>query len=181
MNPVTILIRFIVASVLSLALVASAATAPRPSPDFAVHLAPNKQISPTQFKGKVVVLAFIQTTCPHCQQSTQLLSGIQREYGARGVQILATAFNNYADTLVPGFIQQFKPAFPVGWSTHAEVLAYLNHSVMAPLYVPSMVFIDRSGMIRYQYVGGDPFFNNQEKNVRDTIEELLKQPTSAKR
>src|SRR5262245_27471598 len=109
---------------------ASAATAPRPSPDFVIHLTPEKQISPAQFKGKVVVLAFIQTTCPHCQQSTQVLSAIQREYGPRGVQILAAAFNNYANTLVPGFIRQFKPTFPVGWSTHGEVLAYLNHSVM---------------------------------------------------
>ena len=60
-------------------------------------------------------------------------------------------------------------------SSDPEVRAYLNHSVMAPLYVPTMVFVDRQGTIRHQYMGGDPYFNNQEKNLRDTIEEMLKQ------
>ena len=52
---------------------------------------------------------------------------------------------------------------------------------MQPLFVPIMVFIDRKGMIRYQYLGDDPFFTNQEKNVRDTIEELLKEGVTAKK
>ena len=47
---------------------------------------------------------------------------------------------------------------------------------MQPLFAPSMVFIDRKGMIRYQYLGGDPFFNNLEKNLRDTVEVLLREP-----
>ena len=34
-------------------------------------------------------------------------------------------------------------------------------------------------MIRYQYLGGDPFFTNLEKNVKDTIELLLKEPAPA--
>lgn len=81
---------------------------------------------------------------------------------------------------MPAFIKQFHVEFPVGWAAHQDVLNYLNHSVMVPLYVPSMVFIDRSGMIRYQYIGGDPYFNDQEKNFRSTVEELLKQPISKK-
>src|SRR6476646_3399220 len=149
---------------------------PRTSPDFTIHLTPTTQATPKQYKGKVVLLAFIQTTCPHCQQSTQILSGLQRQYGPRGLQILAAAFNTSAETLVPGFIHQFQPAFPVGWASHQEVLTYLDHSVMTPLYVPSMVFIDRTGVIRHEYLGCDPFYNNQEKNLRDTIEEMLKSP-----
>ena len=112
----------------------------------------------------------------------QVLSGLQKEYGPRGLQILAAAFNTKAETLVPGFIHQFQPTFPVGWASHQEVLTYLDHSVMTPLYVPSMVFIDRTGVIRHEYLGGDPFYNNQEKNLRDTIEEMLKSPpVSAKK
>jgi hypothetical protein len=43
-----------------------------------------------------------------------------------------------------------------------------------------MVFIDRTGVIQHEYLGGDPFYNNQEKNLRDTIEEMLKaSPVSA--
>jgi thiol-disulfide isomerase/thioredoxin len=165
------------ASFLCLTAVVSAATLPRPTPDITIHT-PSGPISPaqSQYKGKVVLLAFIQTTCPHCQHATGILSGLQKQYARNGLRVLASAFNDKAEVLVPGFIQQFQPAFPVGSNTHQEVLTYLNHSVMQPLFVPTMVFIDRKGMIRYQYLGGDPFFNDLEKNLHDTIETLLKEP-----
>ena len=161
---------------------ATAATLPRQSPaDFVVHLAPTGEASPAQYKGKVVVLAFILTTCPHCQHSTQMLSGLQREYGPRGLQVMAGAFNEMAHMLVPDFIKQFQPAFPVGYNNRQEVHAYLEHSEQLQMYVPVLVFIDRKGMIRYQYTGDDPFFQNQEKNVRETIEQLLKEPVPMKK
>jgi hypothetical protein len=45
-----------------MAAVAPGAQLPRPSPDFPIHLTPSGEISPTQFKGKVVLLAFLYTT-----------------------------------------------------------------------------------------------------------------------
>ena len=41
-----------------------------------------------------------------------------------------------------------------------------------------MVFIDRQGMIRGQYIGDDKFFENPEKNIRSTLETLLKEPAA---
>ena len=152
---------------------------PRPSPEIAIHLSPEpgtgqvKQISPTQYKGKVVLLACILTTCPHCQHAVQMLSGLQREYGPRGLQIMATAFNEMSNMLVGDFNKQFQPSFPVGWTNRMDVLAYLEHSAMTQMYVPIMVFIDKKGMIRAEHYGDDPFMNDQEKNVRAQIEELL--------
>src|SRR5262249_3459764 len=127
---------------------------------------------------KVIVLALISTSCPHCQHTTQILSGLQREFGERGLQVLGAAFNDMSKMLVPDFIKQFQPAFPVGWVNRADVLTYLDHSPAMQLYVPSLVFIDRKGMIRFQYLGDDPFHQNQEKNLRETIEALLKEPAS---
>lgn len=180
------MIRSFLASLISLALLATATTAapiPRPSPDFVIHMTPSGEVSlgSPQFKGKVVVLAFILTTCPHCQHATQVLSGFQNEYGARGLQVVAVAFNEMANMLVPDFIKQFKPTFPVGWANRMDVLTYLDHSALTQMYVPIMVFIDKKGVIRYQHLGDDPFFQNQEKNVRDTIEELLKEPVASKK
>ena len=175
------MIRYVPAFALSLAVLAPAAPLPRPSPDFTIHLMPSGEVSPAQYQGKVVVLAFILTTCSHCQNSTQMLSGLQREYGPRGLQVMAAAFNEMAHMLVPDFIKQFEPAFPVGYSNRQEVQAYLDHSPQLQLFVPALVFIDRKGMIRHQYTGDDPFFQNQEKNVRETIEQLLKEPVPMKK
>jgi peroxiredoxin len=157
----------------------TAAPLPRPSPDFTIHLTPSGQVSPAQYKGRAVVLAFILTTCPHCQRTTGILSGLQREYGPRGLQVLASAFNPMANMLVPDFIKQFQPSFPVGWNQREDVLGFLDHSAILQMYVPVLVLIDRSGMIRNQYLGDDPFQQDQEKNLRSAIESLLKEPAKS--
>jgi thiol-disulfide isomerase/thioredoxin len=166
----------LLASVLLTGLVAQAQQVPRPAGEFAINM-PNGQVTLlSQYAGKVVVLAFISTTCPHCQHTTQLLSTIQGEYASRGVQVLAAAFNPNAAQLVPGFIAQFKPAFPVGYSERDPVLEYEQASMAKPNYVPELIFIDRNRVIRVQHNGGDDFFKEQEKNIRETIDQLLKEP-----
>src|SRR6185369_3527645 len=119
-----------------MAVMAPAAPLPRPSPDFAVRLSPSGQVSPAQYKGKVVLLAFILTTCPHCQHTTGILSGLQREYGPRGLQVLAAAFNPMANMLVPDFVKQFQPAFPVGYTDRIPVHTYLDPPETMQMYVP---------------------------------------------
>jgi thiol-disulfide isomerase/thioredoxin len=138
----------------------------------------------SQYRGKVVLLTFILTTCPHCQAATKFLSAIQKEYGPRGLQIVAAAINDNADLLVPDFIKEYKPAFPVGYSPRDPVSSFLQHPPEENFYVPAMVFIDRRGMIRGQYFGDDPFnqHDKQEKNIRAQIESLLRNmPVSSQR
>lgn len=157
-------------------LVASAQEIPRPAGEFAITMPNNQMTLLSNYAGKVVVLAFISTTCPHCQHTTQVLSQIQNEYRAKGVQILAAAFNPDAAQLVPGFIAQFHPTFPVGSAGRDAVLEYEQASLAKPNYVPELIFIDRNRTIRIQHNGGDDFFKEQEKNIRDAIDMLLKEP-----
>jgi len=168
---------------LLLSLVGVAAYAqqvPRPAGEFSITL-PNGSVTLlSQYSGKVVCLAFISTTCPHCQHTTQLLSTLQNESASRGVQILAAAFNPDAKQLVPGFIAQFRPTFPVGSAERDTVLEYEQASLVKTNYVPELLFIDRHRVIRAQYNGGDDFFKDQEKNIRNMLDTLLKEPVAAK-
>jgi hypothetical protein len=107
------------------------------------------------------------------------LSAIQNEYGPRGVQILAAAFNPDAVTLVPGFIRDIKPTFPVGSADRDSVLEYEQASLAKPNYVPELMFIDRNRVIREQHNGGDDYFKEQEKNIRGTLDTLLKEPVKS--
>jgi thiol-disulfide isomerase/thioredoxin len=160
-------------------LAAYAQQVPRPAGEFSIKM-PNGQVTLlSQYAGKVVVLAFISTTCPHCQHLTQVLSGLKNEYGARGVQFLAAAFNPDAAVLVPGFVQQFKPVFPVGSADRDSVLEYEQASLVKTNYVPELIFIDRGRVIRVQHSGGDDFFKDQEKNIRETLDMLLKEPVKS--
>ena len=161
------------------ALAAYGQQVPRPAGEFAIKM-PNGQISLlSQYAGKVVVLAFIHTTCPHCQHTTQVLSAIQNDYASRGVQILAAAFNPDAVQLVPGFISQFHPTFPVGSADRDSVMEYEQASLAKPNYVPVLVFIDRNRVIRAQHTGGDAFFADQDKSIREMLDTLLKEPVKS--
>ena len=161
-------------TLLSMAVAAQAANLPRPTPDFAINLAPNKQLKLGQYKGHPVVLIFILTYCSHCQKSIAFLIKDQQEFGPRGLQVLATAID--LPTAVPGFIKQFNPPFPVGFNSNDEAVSYLQHVPMMILHMPAIVFIDKDGVIRAQYEGDDPFMSEgvQEKNLHDKIEELMK-------
>jgi hypothetical protein len=71
--------------------------------------------------------------------------------------------------------------FPVGSTTRDKVYEYLQAPANAPLSVPIYVFIDKKGMIRAQYIGDDPFFQNEDKNTRAMIDSLLKEPAPVKK
>ena len=165
-----------VVALMSAMPLAPAATLPRPSPDFGINMGPGKQqLRISQFKGKTVVLAFILTYCSHCQKAIQVLSKMQLDYGARGLQVLASATEDMAAAALPGFLRQFAPPFPVGLNTTTEFVNYMQHPVMLQLYMPGLVFIDKDGVIRAQYEGRDDFLAEAtlEKNFRAQIEELL--------
>jgi len=172
----------ILAALLALSAAAMAGSAPpviRPTPEFTVHEPSGKQIPLSSLRGKVVVLTFMFTTCPHCQAEAHMLTGLEREMGPRGLQVLGVAFNDNASVLVPGFVQEYQVGFPVGASDRGSVLNYLGVSEMTRWVVPQVVVIDKKGNIRAQSPSmGDPNLQ-AETYMRDLIESLLKEPGGA--
>ena len=155
---------------------APAADTARPSPPFTIQRVGAPPLRLSQYRGKVVALAFIYTSCSHCQQLTTELNLIARDYASRGVQFLECAFNDDAVAAMPEFLQRFTPPFPVGLASNAAVMAYLQHSVIdpRPLFVPHMVFLDRAGVIRADYPAEDAFFANANANIRAQLDKMLK-------
>ncbi len=160
-----------------LAAALQAAEVPRRSPEFAISLNDGKQVLLSDQRGKVVALLFILTHCPHCQETVKLLTRLQEEYGPRGFQALATAIEDLAHMTVPDFIRRFQPNFPVGFNTRNQTISYLQHPPAFRMLMPQLVLVDRQGTIRAQHTGDDPFFGvDEEKNLRERVEALLKQP-----
>lgn len=155
---------------------AMAAEIPRPSPDFVVQLAGGKQLKVSDYRGKVLCMLLMLTTCPHCQKATQILTGVENDLGPKGFAVLAAAINENPD--VPGFLAQFKPSFPVGTAGVLPALDYIQWPKDKRPLVPFLVFIDRTGIIRAQYTGVDEDFFNEEKedqNIRSEVQKLLAQ------
>jgi len=171
--------RIAVISLLS-AAVLMAANVPRPSPAFTIQRVGEAPITIKQYQGKIVMVAFIFTTCPHCQQLTRGISPMAREYAPKGVQFLECAFNQNADKLVSEFNRTFLPGFPVGWADDGAVKSYLRIPVLGNqiFYVPHLVFIDRYGVIQGDYAGESDFMKNPEVNIRAELEKMLKAPAT---
>src|SRR5215472_13565097 len=70
---------------------------PRKSPEFTILEPPSgKQTLLSTAKGKVCVIEFLHTTCPHCQHESEIISKLYNEMKARGFQAFGVAFNDNA-------------------------------------------------------------------------------------
>ena len=148
----------------------------RPSPEFKVRLVDGSQVALSSFRGKVVALLFVHTTCPHCQHASEVFSRLYTEYGSRGFQPIDVAFNPMSNLYVRDFVKDHNVNYPVGFDTPENVMNYLGFSIMDRYVVPQIVWIDRKGNIRSQTppMGEDKLL--QEAYWRNMIETLTKEP-----
>ena len=140
---------------------------PFPLPD-------GKKVRLTQYRGKVMVVALVSTTCDHCIASLQMLSKLQKEYGPHGFQAIGVAANDAAQESLAGFIR-LQIAFPVGYLDQNTTMQVFDFKKDDHPFVPMFMFVDKKGTVRFQYAGKDDFFKTEEKNTRILIEALLKQ------
>jgi len=153
---------------------------PRKAPELTIVEASGKQTLLSSYRGKVVVLAFIFTTCPHCQAETQVLTKLNTELGPKGFQPLAVAFNDNAKMLINAFVNTFRPNFPVGSAVRQTVTDYLQLSDADPWVVPQIVVIDKKGMIVAQSAPKGTEDLQLEDKLRTRISGMLGSVTSRK-
>ena len=149
------------------------ASTPRPLADVTVPTPDGKKVHLGQYRGKVMVVALVSTTCDHCIASLQMLSKLQKEYGPQGFQAIGVAANDEAQDSLAGFIR-LQIAFPVGYLDQATTLQVFDFKRDDHPFVPLFMFVDKKGTVRFQYAGKDDFFKSEEKNARLLIEALLK-------
>ncbi len=167
------MIRFVLAFV-CLLMSLQAASTPRPLADVAVPMPDGKKVRLSQYRGKVMVVALVSTTCDHCIAALQMLSTIQKEYGPRGFQAVGVAANDEAQDNLAGFIR-LQIAFPVGYLDQKTTMQVFDFKPDDHPFVPLFMFVDKKGAVRFQYPGKDDFFKAEDKNTRLLIESLLKE------
>lgn len=175
----------------SFSLLAAGPEGLRKAPELAFNIPGQGQKLLSQYRGKVVALEFILTTCPHCQAASHVMTNFQQEYGSRGFQALDLAINALdegrteaqADQIVQAFTQKFQVGFPVGYIPRDQMMSFMGFSLAERMVVPQLVMIDRKGYIRYQTPASDADENwaklTNETAIRQHIEELLSISNSA--
>jgi peroxiredoxin len=126
----------------------------------------------SSLRGKVLVIDFFRSTCPHCQQHAPHMAELYNQFRARGLQVLGLAGDQPEESAsVRAFIKQYKIAYPIGFITNETIAYYADSHDHG---VPQMVLFGADGKLARRWIGWD------EKTGKDMIaavqEQLQKAP-----
>ena len=125
------------------------AAAGKPAPELTLKDLGGKDLSLSQYKGKVVLVNFWATWCEPCQYEIPELIEMQQKYGAKGFTVLGVAMDEEGRSVVAPFVEtkrfdvgggKSQMNFPIviGNDDAAEKFGGL-------LGYPTSVLIDRNG------------------------------------
>src|SRR5579862_1225515 len=95
---------------------------PRKAKEFTLIEPSGKQTLLSSQRGKVVVIQFLSTTCPHCQAFSVMLTKLTAELGPKGFVAWPIAFDEADAKKAAAYKQQFAPSLHVGYTNRDSVM-----------------------------------------------------------
>jgi len=136
----------------AVALLASglALAADAPKADLTLSDSAGRKVRLRDLRGKPVVLNFWATWCGPCAAEMPLLSGMEKEYGGRGVAFIGASMDD-AKTVgkVAAFLGEHQVGFPVWYGATVDDLDQLKLGNA----VPATAFLDSEGRIVARILG----------------------------
>ncbi|MCC6859360.1 MAG: TlpA family protein disulfide reductase [Bryobacterales bacterium] len=106
---------------------------------------------PQDYRGKILLVDIMLTTCPHCQQLSGVLEEAARRYKGR-VQVLSIVIPPDNQTTVAKYIAEKKITNPILFDCGQVTASYLKATPQnSRIEVPHLFIIDEQGMIRNDY------------------------------
>jgi peroxiredoxin len=143
---------FVFALILTLPLIGANQTGRR-APSFALPDSQQKYHDILDYRGKVLVLEFMTTACPHCQETAKILEQVKAKYRDK-ITILHVV--NPPDNLqsVANFVGKTKSTSPFLFDSGQVTASYVMATAQNPsVDVPQLFIIDPQGVIRANYEG----------------------------
>ena len=144
--------KFLLASIACLApLWAAGDLSNRRAPGFSIPDGQIQQHDIADYRGKVVVLEFMQTTCPHCEKFSHILEDVSRRYLGR-VQVLSVVVPPDTTATVGTFIRRHAISYPILFDCGQVTSSYMMASPQRPSFdIPHVFLIDQNGFIRNDF------------------------------
>jgi peroxiredoxin len=133
--------KFLTFLLFAAAVVATAAD--RRAPGFSLVDSKGVEHDLADYRGKPLLLAFIQTTCPHCAKFAEKLQQAQEKYGSRrAIVAVVTPPDD------PGKVRDFIAAHKIGFTIlfDSGQMSY-SYVLSQNLSFPKLFVIDGAGMI----------------------------------
>jgi peroxiredoxin len=123
-----------------------AMAADRRAPGFSLVDSKGVEHDLADFRGKPVLLAFIQTTCPHCATFAEKLQQAQDKYGSK-IAILGIVTPPDDPGKVNAFSAGHKITFPILFDSGQMSYSY---ALTQSFTFPKLFIVDSAGMIKEQ-------------------------------
>ncbi len=128
------------------------------APDFTLPIVgPNgltgQMASLSSFRGKVVLLEFMEPWCPHCQNMAPVLDTLYQQYGPQNVVFLSVSgpWNGATASDAAGFIRNYHS----GW-TYVYDSSGTTFDAFGVTATPTFFIIGKDGTIAVTYPGEVP-------------------------
>lgn len=175
-SPKLVLLNCLTALALILPVAAAPPKLPRPLADVSIDTPGAKRIRliDTKVGAPLRIVAVLSSTCAHCEEMVVVLSTLERKYRARGFRVFGALVDEEAPQQLPKFLAKTKPSFPIGTLSQDNTRRVADFGISDHPFVPILIFVDSSNIVRLQISGEDPLLNNSvERNVGSMIEGLL--------
>jgi peroxiredoxin len=127
-------------------------------PSFALPDVAMKYHDVLDYRGRVLIIEIMQTTCPHCRDLAGTLERVKARYGGK-VAILSIVVPPDTQQTVSTFIAQHRLSYPVLFDCGQATASLLMVTPRKPgINLPQVLIVDAEGMIRED-------FEWQEKGV----------------
>lgn len=166
------------AALLSLPAFGAGGYSNRRAPGFSLPDRSGKQYDPQDFKGKVLLVEIMQTTCPNCRALSGVLEQLKVKYGPK-IQVLSVVVPPNSMEQVNTFIKENNITSPILFDCGQATASYLKITPQNPtVRFPHLFLIDPDGMIRNDF-GHDDAAGGKltAANLSAEIDRLLKTPT----
>ncbi|MGA2715315.1 MAG: TlpA disulfide reductase family protein [Bryobacteraceae bacterium] len=123
----------------------------RRAPGFSLSDSHFQQHDTQDYRGKVLIIEFMQTTCPVCQRLADTLLQVKAKYGDRiGVMSILTLPDNFQT--VEKFATDRKIPWPMVFDSGQVMISYLKVTPVNPkVEFPHVFLIDGKGTIRNDF------------------------------
>ncbi len=150
----------------------------RPAADFSLPAPDGRTIHLADYKGKVVVLEFLQTACPRCIESGGMLQKIYQERSAKGLVVIGISHDAGGLPAIKKYIEEHKLTYPVVLGDLSVAVNYTGASPARPSFdVPLFIFIGRDGIVAekktLENLDDRDFYMQMPKSIEAIVDRLL--------
>jgi peroxiredoxin len=136
------------------AAVLFAAEAPRRAPSFSLPDLNNQQHDLLDYRGRIVLVEIMRTTCPECRAFSKILEQVKTYYGDK-VAVLSIAIAPDNPDTAKGLIAEHKLTYPILFDCGQVAYSYVRPNPLQPaIAVPHLYIVDPKGFIERDFVFG---------------------------